>query len=360
MSRVPQRQLRSSAPVFAFLLVTVGLLGLSTGAQAQPFGAWPVFTATQGQYIDIPHSADLNPTTGITIEAWVSLAPTNAQAEICRSIIGKDLATSYWVGVCGSTLRSYLRGIGDARDAGTVPTGQWTHIAITYDGVNRIHYVNGEQVGIFAETGVLPTNSSNVRLGSAVSWDYQPQGSIDEVRLWNVARTVEQIRGSINVPIATAMPGLVAVWSLDAGGDDVVGTHDGSIVGGLLGFLTFPVTFTCGAGTSTAACLNDRFSVTVSWRDPMGTTGVGTVVGCPNPDSAVFYFFAANAWEVLAKSIDGCGYNNRFWAFGAGATNLFYRLEFADVRGGANKIYFNYPGPPAVAVIDTAAFDTCP
>jgi len=31
-----------------------------------------------------------------------------------------------------------------------------------------------------------------------------------------------------------------------------------------------------------------------------------------------------------------------------------------DVRAGVNKIYFNYPGPPAPAVTDTNAFATCP
>jgi hypothetical protein len=346
--------------ILVLILVALAfLLFLPAVAGAQPFGAWGVWDATAGKYIDIPHSADLNPTGAITIEAWVSLFPTNAGGETCRSVIGKNLTQTYWVGVCGNTLRSYLAGTGSSKDGGTVPTSQWTHIAVTYDGVNRRHYINGELAATFPESGALPTNSSNVRIGSDAAWDFPPQGAIDEVRLWNVARTVEQIRGSINVPIATAMPGLVAVWSLDAGGNDVVGTHDGSIVGGL-GFLTFPVTLTCGAGTSTSACLNERFSVSVSWRDSMGTTGVGTVVACPNPDSAVFYFFASNAWEVLVKSVNGCAFNNHYWAFGAGATDLFYRLEFVDVKGGAAKIYFSYPGTPSPAIIDAAAFATCP
>ncbi|HEX9689676.1 MAG TPA: LamG domain-containing protein [Thermoanaerobaculia bacterium] len=335
------------------------LLLLPAAAGAQPFNTWGVWNATAGIYIDIPHSADLNPTGAITIEAWVSNFPTNAGGETCRSVIGKNLTQTYWVGICGNTLRSHLAGVGSAKDGGAVPTSQWTHIAVTYDGVNRLHYINGELAGTFPEAGALPTNSSNVRIGSDVAWDFPPQGSIDEVRLWNVARTVEQIRGSINVPIATAMPGLVAVWNLDAGGNDAVDAHGGSVVGDL-GFLNFPAMLTCGSGTSTAACLSGRFSVTVSWRDFMGNTGVGTVVSCPNPDSAMFYFFAPNSWEVLAKIVNGCGFNNHYWAFGAGATNVFYRLEFTDVQGGGAKIYFNYPGPPAAAVADAAAFATCP
>jgi hypothetical protein len=360
MPGVPQRQLRlRTRRLLGFLLVAGAVLCFSTVGSAQPFGAWGVWDATPGKYVDVPHSPALNPTAAITIEAWVSVFATNAQGQTCRSIIGKHYQETYWVGVCGNTLRSYLTGSASLQDGGTVPNSQWTHIAVTYDGSNRRHYINGELVATSPEAGPLPTNVSNVRIGSDVAWDYPPQGAFDEVRLWNVARTTEEIRGSINVPITSAQPGLVAVWTLD-GGNDVVGGHNGVLVGGLA-FLTFPVTLDCGMGTATSACLNTRFSASVTFRNPnTGIYGVGQVVNCPNPDSALFWFFSSNAWEVMVKTVDACGFNDRFWAFSAATTNVFYRLEVLDVRGGANKIYFNYPGPPAPAVTDTAAFATCP
>jgi len=57
--------------------------------------------------------------------------------------------------------------------------------------------------------------------------------------------------------------------------------------------------------------------------------------------------------------LNGCSFNERFVVFTAAATNVFYRPEGADVRAGAVEVYFNYPGPPAPAVTDTAAFQTC-
>ncbi|HEY3124033.1 MAG TPA: LamG domain-containing protein [Thermoanaerobaculia bacterium] len=360
MFGVAERAFHLPVRLIVFLLGLLAfLLLLPAAAGAQPFGAWSIFNATQGKYFDIASSPDLNPTTGITIEAWVALSATNAQGQSCRSIIGKDYLTGYWVGVCGNTLRSYLKGISSPRDGGTVPNFQWTHVAVTYDGVNRIHYINGEQVAVFAETGPLPTNGSNVRIGSDVSWDFQPDGNLNEIRFWNFARSLDQIRGSINVPINTAQPGLVAVWS-SGGGNDAVGGHNGINVGGIPA-LTFPVTLNCGSSSSTFACLNTRFGVSIQFRDPnTGTYGTAQVVSCPNPDSAAFWFFAPNVWEVLVKIINGCGFNNRYWAFSAAATNVFYRLEVLDVRAGVNKIYFNYPGPSATAVTDTDAFATCP
>jgi concanavalin A-like lectin/glucanase superfamily protein len=360
MHGVAERDFHLPIRVVIFLLGLLAfLLLLPAAAGAQPFGAWSIFNATQGKYFDIASSPDLNPTAAITIEAWVAMSATSAQGQNCRSVIGKDYTTSYWVGVCGNTLRSYLKGVSSVTNGGIVPNNQWTHIAVTYDGVNRIHYINGEVAGTFPETGALPTNSAHVRIGSDVSWDYQPQGTLNEIRFWNVARSVDQLRGSINVPITAAQPGLVSVWS-SGGANDAVGGHNSTNVGGIP-FLTFPVTLNCGSGTSVFACLNTRFSVGVQFRDPnTGTYGQATVVECPNPDSALFWFFAANAWEVMVKTVNACGFNNRYWAFSAATTNVFYRLEVLDVRAGVNKIYFNYPGPPAPAVTDTAAFATCP
>lgn len=249
-----------------------------------------------------------------------------------------------------------MKGTASLYDAGTVPSSQWTHIAVTYDGATRSHYINGELVGSRAETGALPGNTSPVRIADDVAYDVPPQGAINEVRLWNVARTVDQIRGSINVPITAPQTGLVAVWS--DGMHDAVGGHTGTNVGGL-GFLTFPVALGC-TPTTTSLCLSGRFAVSVQWRDFAGATGVGTVVPGASADSGLFWFFAPNAWEVLAKTVNGCGLNSRWWAFGAATTNVFYRLEFTDVHGGAAKIYFNYPGVASPAVTDAAAFATCP
>ena len=337
-------------------LAFCAIFALSTAAFAQPFGAWSVTNATTaGKYIEVPSTAALNPIDQVTFEAWVS---NTTSGQTCRSILGKNFADAYWVGICSNTLRSYIKGSASVKDGGTVPNAQWTHVAVTYDGTNRKHYVNGELVATFPETGPMPVNSSPLRLGSDVSWDYTPNGALDEVRLWNVARTQDQIRSTINVPISTVQPGLVAVWPLDANGTDVVGGHNGTNVGGLP-FLNFPVALNCVA-TSTSLCLGGRFSVSVSWRTSTGTTGVGTVVPGASSDSGLFWFFGPAAWEVLAKTVNGCSLNSRYWAFAAATTDVFYRLEFTDVRGGAAKIYFNYPGVASPAVTDAAAFATCP
>jgi hypothetical protein len=347
------------------------LLLLLVGAavsQAQPFGAWLVMTGspTSG-YVQIPQNSSLNPTDGFTFEAWVSIS--NAVAgEDCRSIAGKNYLQAWWIGQCNvggqPTLRSYLKGGSSLRNGGIIPRNVWTHIAVTFDGAKRRHYINGELAAEFNETGPLTTSTDAMRIGSDVSWQFTPSGAIDEVRLWNVARTIGQLRDNLNERITTDQPGLVAVWSLDGNANDIIGSRDGALAGSGVAFLTAPVAGSCGVSTATTLCLNNRFAVRSFWRtNPTPgtpTDGQAQVAGCPNAGSGLFWFFSSTNWEVMVKVLNGCGLNNRWWVFSAATTNVFYRLEVTDVTSGEQKIYFNYPGPPAPAVTDTDALDVCP
>jgi hypothetical protein len=354
------------------LLLLLGLVaaGLLPGmAQAQPFGTWvvwsPGFPTTSG-FIHIPHSSELNPTGAFTFEAWVNIT-NSTTGEDCRSIAGKNYLQAWWLGQCTvggqPVLRTYLKGGASVRDGGIIPRNVWTHVAVVFNGTQRLHYINGELAASFPETGPLTTSGSPMRIGSDVSWERSPTGGIDEVRLWNVARTTAQIRSRINVRINTAQPGLVSVWSLDGGGVDVVGTHDGAPLGAGLFVGTFPVSANCGASTATALCLNSRFSVIGRWRtnptpgSPVDGNAQAVVAAA---DSGIFAFFGPSNWEVMVKVLDGCALNDRYWVFSAAATNVFYRLEVFDVARSAQKIYFNYPGPPAPALTDTDALATCP
>ncbi len=286
-------------------------------------------------------------------------------ANSCSSIAGKNFHTAWWIGICGTTLRSYPKGTSSVHDGGVVPTDQWTHIAVTFDGAHRRHYIDGELVATFAETGPLPPSTDEVRIGSDTLWEHSPNGPVDEVRLWNVARTQAQIRETINAPItsATGNPGLVAVWPFENNGNDIIHGHNGT-AGGTGAFFAG---FGSGPGRVTSATIlciggsGGRFAVTAKYRTGAPGTPEGQAhVGVNNAGSGILWFFGADNWEVLVRSIAGCALNSRYWVFSTATTNVHYRLEVFDRTGGEQKIYFNYPGPPAPAVTGTSAFATCP
>jgi hypothetical protein len=338
--------------LFSLLLV----LGITLPAAAQPYGSWLTLGPAHS-YVSVPTSTSFNFSIRFTFEAWVSLRDSNGSGA-CSSIMGKNYAAAYWVGICGTQLRSYLRGSDSQFTGGTVPASDWTHIAVVWDGANHIHYVNGEEVARRAETGNMTGHVSDMRIGSDTAWEFTPTGAIDEVRFWNVARTRAEIRQGITVAYTTPQPGLVAQYHFDGNATDSAGTNHGTTVGGAA-YLNAPVTTAC-TQSATALCITgNRFLVTTKYLTAAGASGAGQRVPGGTPSSGLFWFFGADNWEVLAKVIDGCGVNNRRWVFASASTDQHYELIVTDVQSGATRRYFNYLGERAPAITDTGAF-ACP
>lgn len=102
-----------------------------------------------------------------------------------------------------------------------------------------------------------------------------------------------------------------------------------------------------------------RFRVEVTWRDFEGHTGPGHAAPPAGDDSALFWFFGPDNWELLVKVLDGCAVNGRYWVFSAATTNVGYTLTVTDTLTGRTARYENPAGRTAPAVTDTAAF-LCP
>src|SRR5262249_824684 len=151
---------RFRLPALRILACSALVLGFSAGsALAQPFGEFLLLTGPSSGYVEVPSRSDLNPTDAFTFEAWVKLSDPGG----CSSIAGKNWHAAWWVGICGTTLRSYLKGTPSLFDGGQISSTEWTHIAVVFDGAQHIHYVNGENVAARAETGPLTTSTDPVR-----------------------------------------------------------------------------------------------------------------------------------------------------------------------------------------------------
>jgi hypothetical protein len=93
-------------------------------------------------------------------------------------------------------MRSYFNGTASLKDGGTIPADTWVHIAAVTDGTTRRHYINGNLV---LESPESPRSESTAafRIGSDAAYAFTPEGGIDELRIWTVARTQDQIRATM-------------------------------------------------------------------------------------------------------------------------------------------------------------------
>ena len=165
-------------------------------------------------WVTVADAAALDLTTGMTIEAWVNPAVLTGW----RSVLMKERATgvaySLYAHDNAPTPAATVNIGGAAVDQsalGTAPlaVGVWTHLAATYDGAALRLFVNGVQVGTRALTGALSTSTSPLRLGGNAPWGEYFQGLLDEVRVYNVARTASEIQSDMNTPVDPLPPDTV-------------------------------------------------------------------------------------------------------------------------------------------------------
>jgi hypothetical protein len=152
--------------------------------------------------VTIADANSLDLTTGMTIEAWVNpSAGTGWQTVVLKEAPG-NLAYALYSANNGSRPAGYVHTTNDVVVNGTaaVPLNVWTHLALTYDGATLRLYVNGVLVRSTAGHGSAATTGA-LRIGGNSVWGEYFRGLIDEVRVYNKARTSGEIETDMATPI---------------------------------------------------------------------------------------------------------------------------------------------------------------
>ncbi len=161
------------------------------------------------QFVEIPNNAGLNPSTAITVDAWIFVtANTFFPGIVSKGNVG-NFAESYdlflFTGGTTNGQPAFLvntngtsTGRAIAVASSTVPLNTWTHVAGTYDGVNVRVYVNGVLAGTTPHTGTIFATSDPVLIGKSNRTpssfpDSFFSGSIDEPEIYKTALSVGDI-----------------------------------------------------------------------------------------------------------------------------------------------------------------------
>ncbi|HET8948766.1 MAG TPA: LamG domain-containing protein, partial [Candidatus Polarisedimenticolia bacterium] len=236
------------------LLVFVTLLTLAalpfvhprrTGADAcspeAPPGNYGLDLDGQGAYVDLGAPASLGATV-FTLEAWVrrqgpglaadtgavQAIPILARGREEAGSEGNDLDLNWFLGLRAGdgVLVADFEDVSDGSNhpvAGTTPVvpNVWAHVAAVYDGATWRLYLNGGLEATLAVGGTPRSDSrAHAAIGTALDSTGAPQGwfdgVVDEVRVWNVARSQAEIQSGATAAIPSA-PGLAGRWALDEG-----------------------------------------------------------------------------------------------------------------------------------------------
>jgi hypothetical protein len=330
-----------------------------------------LFDGTVAASVRVPSNALINPTAAFTYEAWFK---ANANVGINRAIISKGITTNYassilleastgkivgefYTGASLKTLKS-LTGYND---------NAWHHVAYTYDGANIKLYIDGTLEGTLAATGAVSTVTQDFTIGKySNSNAYNFWGSIDEVRVWNTARTQTQINSTLYTQLVGNETNLQAYYSFNDGtynglGQSVLNkcTTTGAVLNGFTeGNDNYPQ-FTCPNTTLPAAVppscniiLNGTSKVDVGntgtltptgtisfWMRPTAFTNYPNPVCLGSGNTAIRFELNGNAFHTLVGSSIGVyTYTN---ILTVNSNELYHVALTWDVAANRIKVYVN-------------------
>lgn len=152
----------------------------------------------------IPNSPSLNPTTQLSIAAWVKFV-TNSSDFIFEK---GNVNTQYSLFSHSSDIvfRTYHSGDGSyhtqnpTKTAVGVVNGEWCYIVGSWDGTTKRIYVNGELKHSVAKSGNLVTQTTAAAVGrfGGTTTGYYFYGDIAKVCVYNIGLTSEQIKQNYN------------------------------------------------------------------------------------------------------------------------------------------------------------------
>nr|NQU89287.1 choice-of-anchor D domain-containing protein [Bacteroidota bacterium] len=173
-----------------------------------------------GDYLMMPHSGSLDFTGELCIEAWVYPHVVNISQQ-CISSKGGGWSRSGWMLTLNNNKIRFHLGNGGSEQWFDTQTGisanTWSHIAALWkDGTMNV-YINGV-IDAYSDSWAqgLVENSYNHFIGRTDgSSTLYFNGEIDEVRVWNYARTQEEIQSSMYTSLTGDEAGLQGYWNFN-------------------------------------------------------------------------------------------------------------------------------------------------
>jgi len=186
------------------------------------------------QYIEVPYKQKLNPAQ-FTVSCWAKVEGGQGQWRspvTCRTAKGSSALGGYLLYAGNNNKWQFWTGNGGwvALQGADVELNTWTHVAATYDGSTMKLYINGEPSGNPVPSKILINSQYPLRIGAGIT-EGNPgfffNGKIAEVRLWDKARSQEEIQELMHQRLTGSEAGLVGYWPLDAGSGTTVTDKSG-------------------------------------------------------------------------------------------------------------------------------------
>lgn len=160
-----------------------------------------------------------------------------------------------------------------------LPDSEWVHFAVTYDGINSRIYVNGELRVTNALQAPVKSASSELTFGYLNSNTFPAAqvfgGMFDDIRIYNEARTAEQISEDMRTCESGSDESLLLHYDMESANGsiltDLINDTPAQIrnqnSGGIVSEGAISCSYTCSRVMSTEITIGDDLAPTISTRN---------------------------------------------------------------------------------------------
>lgn len=197
------------------------------------------------QNVSVADNASLRTSAGnMTIETWFKIeSNVNDWVRVVGKGTSNDREYGLWYNFNEQRFLFQMWADNQVLDHASVVTSgnpaveldTWYHLAGVKDGNQARLYLNGQLVGTATVANTTPAVSTAPFTIAETGIHSYHNGQVDEVRLWNVARTTQEIADNYNKGISGNENGLVLYYNMDTGSgtnlEDLAGNNDANTNG---------------------------------------------------------------------------------------------------------------------------------
>ena len=245
-------------------------------------------------YVEIPYAATNNPAQ-FTVEFWARVDGGAGDFRAPLSNRNYPPVTGFNFYATTANIWSFTGGSGSGNwselNGPAVVIGQWTHLAATYDGTSYRFYVNGILVNTLV-AGFSVNTSRPMRIGAGRTEGgplYYFPGAVDEVKIWNYARSASQINDNKNVNLSLPQSGLMSYYQFEDGlATSKTGINNGTLINA-------PTSVT-GVSFTIAPTITNFNNITKTYFDASYT------IAAPTSNSSGAFTYTSNNSAVATVS----------------------------------------------------------
>jgi glucose/arabinose dehydrogenase/PKD repeat protein/fibronectin type 3 domain-containing protein len=157
-------------------------------------------------YLPVPNSPSLDVSgNALTLSAWLNPASISGDSVVLGKFWGLTMSSpfyQYGFELDEGTMPDFYVGTAAGPTVGSMGSalllGQWTHVAVVFNGTQAQFYVNGALVATRPVGASITARGNQLRIGADANTQQFYKGTIDDLRIYKRALTASEVQADLN------------------------------------------------------------------------------------------------------------------------------------------------------------------